>query len=77
MKREEAEALVRRLAAEHPDRVTHRWVAQEMDGGERRVVKLKLPGQRGPLTEEVRADPTPTKPPNESLGPFFDESSAG
>jgi hypothetical protein len=77
MKREEAEALVRQLAAEHPDRATHRWLAQEVDDHEWRVVKLKLPGQRGPLTEEVRADPTPMEPPNESPGPFFDEPSAG
>ena len=58
MTREEAEREAERLAAEHPDRKTHRFVAREQDGGAWGVVKVSLPPQ-GELTAETRAEEKP------------------
>jgi len=61
MTRDEAERLCRRLASEHPDRETHRWVTRRGPGGDWHVVKMKLPEalRRDPLKETVEAKPRP------------------
>jgi hypothetical protein len=65
MTRAEAEAESRRLAAESPDRETHRWVTREREGGEWSVVKIALPPATEPDSTTTRADerpPTPADP---------------
>ena len=72
MKREEAEALSKRLAAEHPDRSTHYWFAQEVgSSGQWRVVKVPGTG-RGATIETIGADPNPLLPPGGGVGPLSD-----
>ena len=61
----EAKEACAQLAAEHPDRHTHRWVPTKR-GEEWAVAKIGLPPQ-GDTIAEVRADerpPTPDAPPN-------------
>jgi hypothetical protein len=59
--RDEAEAECRRLAAESPDRNSHRWFPQAQANGGWAVVKVQVPeGTRtDPLREETRADEKP------------------
>ena len=68
MTREEAETACKRLASEHPDRETHRWVPREADDGSWDVAKIHLaPSDDENLTAETRADekpPTPDDPRN-------------
>jgi hypothetical protein len=61
MTRAEAEAEVRRLAAGHPDRATHRFFAREADGGWQ-VVRIPVPpGTRvDPLKATIEAKPKPS-----------------
>ena len=61
MTREEADELRERLSREHPDRVTHAWLAREGPAGEWSVVKVRLPGgaKRDPLKATVEAKPKP------------------
>jgi hypothetical protein len=54
-----------RNSAEHPDRETHRWVADRR-GDDWVVVKIGLPPAVDPTSTEIRADerpPTPDPPP--------------
>jgi hypothetical protein len=69
----EARAYCDRLAAEHPDRHTHTWVATRR-GEEWVVAKIGVPPP-AKTTPETRADerpPTPEDPQSESplLGPM-------
>ena len=58
--REEAELACKRLAEEHPDRETHRWIPHEGADGSWGVAKINLPPQREEaLTAETRADEKP------------------
>lgn len=59
MTRAEAEAECRRLAAESPDRETHRWVSRDGGGGEWSVVRIGLPPAAPPAGTETRADERP------------------
>jgi hypothetical protein len=59
MTRAEAEAQCAKLAAEHPDRETHRWLAREDAGGAWSVVKVGLPPADSANTAETRADQKP------------------
>jgi hypothetical protein len=62
--RAEAQQIARRLAAEHPDRETHRWIAREGNDGGWEVVKVKMPpGMRvDPLKGTVETKPKPPQP---------------
>jgi hypothetical protein len=76
MTREEAEQACKRLAAEHADRETHRWVPREADDESWEVVKIHLaPNDDEHLTAETRADekpPTGDDPRSRSdLGPPY------
>jgi hypothetical protein len=64
MDRAQAEQEAKRLAAEHPDRETHRWVAREQPGDGWEVVKVKMPpGMRvDPLKTTAEAKPKPPEP---------------
>jgi hypothetical protein len=75
MTRDEAEAEATRLATEHPDRETHRWVPREEADGTWSVMKIGLPPIDTATTAETRADerpPTgedPRSPAHRNLGP--------
>jgi hypothetical protein len=62
--RAEAERECRRLAAEHPDRETHAWLAREGPGGNWSVAKLPLPPgvKLDPLKASVETKPRPPEP---------------
>jgi len=60
MTREEAEATSIRLAREHPDRETHRFVPSKDGAGVWSVAKIGLaPVSGAPLTNGTRADEKP------------------
>ena len=60
MTHEEAQAECARLAEEHPDRETHRFLPREGDDGAWNVVKIGLPPVPDePLGQETRADEKP------------------
>ena len=61
MTREEAEAACAKLAAESPDRETHRFLPREDENGDWSVVKVNLPPVSDTLTAETKAD---SRPPN-------------
>lgn len=58
MTRDEAQAECRRLAAEHPDRATHSWLARECADGDWTVVKIGAVGAR-PLGTREESKPRP------------------
>ena len=58
MTKDEAREACARLAAEHRDRKTHRWLPREEADGSLSVVKVALP-PKGPLTPETTADERP------------------
>ena len=64
MRREEAEAECLRLAAEHPERHSHRWFSQAKADGSWVVVRVEVPPDTRvhPLREETRADEKPPTP---------------
>jgi hypothetical protein len=60
MTREDAEKACKRLAAEDPDRETHRFVPHRAEDGSWDVAKIALaPFDEGALTAETRADERP------------------
>ena len=70
MTQEEAQAECARLAEEHPDRETHRFLPREGEDGAWSVVKIGLPPVLvEPLGQETRADEKPSTPddPRDSL----------
>jgi hypothetical protein len=63
MTREEAQRESDRLAAESPDRETHRFLLREDEAGEWSVVKVGLPPTTDPKAKpESRADSRPSTP---------------
>ena len=77
MTRDEAVQAARKLAAEHPDRATHRWLPREGEDGEWAVVKVALPpGTRiDPLKATVESKPEP--PPPDDPRPGHDRNVGG
>ena len=65
MDEREAQQLCAKLAAEHPDRETHRWIARADDAGEWSVVKIGLPpiGEQK-ITADRNRDPVPPVGPD-------------
>ena len=59
MTRDEAQAEVARLAAESPDRDTHRWIARDAGNGDWSVVRIGLPPASEPTGTETRGDERP------------------
>ena len=68
MTRAEAEAECKRLAAESPERDTHRWVPAEGPDGDWRVAKIDLPPADQDTGTEVRADEKPPTPDDPRSG---------
>jgi hypothetical protein len=72
----EARQACSRLAAEHPDRRTHRWRPRREIDGSWSVIKIAL-APEGPLGTEIRAEekpPTPDDPRSaamQNLGPHI------
>jgi hypothetical protein len=62
MTREEVAQLCTRLAAEHPDRATHRWIPHQAANGSWDVAKVALPPQVDQISGETRADERPPQP---------------
>ena len=63
MTRQEVEQECTRLAAEHPDRETHRWIPHQAKDGTWDVAKIALPPQsEEELSTETRADERPPIP---------------
>jgi hypothetical protein len=62
MNRVEAKAECARLAAESPDRDTHRWVPRDDGDGSWSVVRIGLPPASQPTIAERRADERPPTP---------------
>jgi len=58
----EAIEACKRLAGEHPDRETHRWVPHQASDGSWEVAKIGLPSQKDDATAETRADERPPTP---------------
>ena len=77
MNREEAEGSAQRLAEEHPDRASHRWVPREEPDGSWSVVKVRMPpGMRvDPLKTTVEAKPRPAQP--DDPRPSYDRNVGG
>ena len=68
MERAEAEQLRTKLAAEHPDRTTHRFILSERDG-EWTVAKVALPPGLDPSgTLNAERQPTHDHEPNNLPG---------
>jgi hypothetical protein len=59
MTREQAEARCARLAAEDPDRETHRFIPRDNGDGTWSVAKVGLPPTADPVGTETRADEKP------------------
>ena len=59
MTRAEAEVECKRLAAESPDRATHRWVPRDDGDGNWSVARIALPPSTEPTGTEVTADERP------------------
>jgi hypothetical protein len=64
MTRDEALAACSKLAEEHEDRTTHRWIPREGAEGTWEVAKIKVPAglQMGPLKTSVESKPKPNEP---------------
>lgn len=59
MTRREVEKACTRLAEEHPDRETHRWVPHKATDGTWDVAKIALPPASEERIAETRADERP------------------
>jgi hypothetical protein len=69
MTREEAEQQCKCLAAESPERETHRWIPRQEESGEWAVLKIGLPPNRLEGTPETRADEKPPTPGDPRTSP--------
>jgi hypothetical protein len=62
MTREEVAQVCKRLAAENPDRETHRWIPHQTTDGSWDVAKIALPPAVDETGAETRADERPPRP---------------
>ena len=63
MDHEAAEQRAEQLRREHPDRLTHTWMARGSADGGWEVVKVRLPGLRtAPLKASIESRPRPPQP---------------
>ena len=77
MNEAEAKELCARLAAEHPDRATHRWAPLEGKDGEWSVVKIGLPPAAEPTGTATHAAPEPGPDDPRKLPPWLNPPSGG
>jgi hypothetical protein len=76
MTEQEAKEQCTQLAAEHPDRGTHRWIPTQRDG-EWAVAKIGLPPPSNDGSPEVRADERPPTPDDPRTEPPWLNPGAG
>ena len=64
MTREQAVAEATRLGHEHPDRVTHSWIAREAAPGDWRIVRIGVPTRTATgSTQEAKPRPSQAADP--------------
>ncbi len=77
MNEQEAKERCEQMAAEHPDRATHRWVPLEGKDGEWSVAKINLPPAPKPTGTATRAAPRPDPDDPRQLPPWLDPPRGG
>lgn len=71
MDHEAAERRAEEMRREHPDRLTHTWMARGNAEGEWEVVKVRIPGRRiDPLKATTESKPKPPQPDDPRTAPF-------
>jgi len=77
MTEQEAKEQSEQLAAEHPDRETHRWVPVEGKNGEWTVAKINLPPAKPPTGTETRVTESESGDDPRVLPPWLDPPRGG
>ena len=77
MDEQEAKDRCAQLAAEHPDRETHRFVPVPRKDGEWAVAKINLPPAASTTGTETRAAPRPDAEDPRTLPPWLDPPRGG
>jgi hypothetical protein len=77
MNEQEAKERCTQLAAEHPDRATHRWVAIQSKDGEWQVAKINLPPANPPTGTETRVTKSEGGDDPRVLPPWLDPPRGG
>jgi hypothetical protein len=73
----EAKARCEQLAAEHPDRKTHRWIPVQAKDGEWQVAKINLPPAKPPSGTETRETKSEGADDPRILPPWLDPPRGG
>jgi len=76
MDEKQAKERCAQLAAEHPDRETHRWVPVQSKDGDWSVAKINLPPVARPTGTETRATESDSEDPHQ-LPPWLDPPRGG
>jgi hypothetical protein len=76
MTEQEAKDQCARLAAEHPDRETHRWVPVQAKDGDWSIAKINLPPAKSPTGTETRVTKSDAEDPRQ-LPPWLDPPGGG
>jgi hypothetical protein len=76
MNEQQAKDQCARLAVEHPDRETHRWVPVQGKDGDWSVAKINLPPVTKPTGTETRATKSDAEDPRQ-LPPWLDPPRGG
>lgn len=77
MNEQEARERCEQLQAEHPDRLTHRWVPVPAEDGEWAVAKINLPPAVTPTGTETRSEPKPNPDDPRTQPPWLDPPRGG
>jgi hypothetical protein len=76
MNDQEAKKRCEQLAAEHPDRDTHRWIPVQSKEGTWSVAKINLPPATKPTGTETRSTSVDAEDPRQ-LPPWLDPPRGG
>jgi hypothetical protein len=76
MNEQQAKDQCAQLAAEHPDRETHRWVPVQGKDGDWSVAKINLPPVTKPTGTETRVTESDPEDPRQ-LPPWLDPPRGG
>ena len=77
MTEQEAKARCQQLAAEHPDRETHRWVPTKAKDGNWSIAKINLPPPKPPTGSETRVTKSESGEDPRVLPPWLDPPRGG
>ena len=77
MNEQEAKNHCEQLAAEHPDRETHRWVPVQGKDGDWSVAKINLPPLTKPTGTETRVTKSESEDDPRVLPPWLDPPRGG